>query len=248
MYLFKTRNIALSVFGHLFFGAVTNAPLIFIPQWALVVKNTTPITSGLYTLPFSLSEGVAVVLTGLAVTKTGRYRECLWLGSVCLLVGSSLLIVLGRESHVGEVIGFMIICGFGFGTCIQTLILTAQVGAEGKDMATATTACIFTRSLGSMVVVAVLSSVSENKRKTEFANAIARFPEYASAITQVSYNQSLIHQLDLPVDVFNQILDVFMKSMRSAFIALIPFSVLFFLTVICIEHKRLNTAKKVTIQ
>ncbi|KAJ1951379.1 hypothetical protein FBU59_000195 [Linderina macrospora] len=248
MYLFKTRNIALAVFGHLFFGAVTNAPLIFIPQWALVVKNTTPITSGLYTLPFSLAEGVSVVINGIIVTKTGRYRECLWFGSICLLVGSSLLIMLGRESPVGHVIGFMIICGFGFGACIQTLILTAQVGAEGKDMATTTTACIFMRSLGSMLVVAVLSSVSENKRKVEFANAIAKFPDFASAITQVSYNQSLIHQLSLPQEVYNQILDVFMKSMRAAFIALVPFSVLYVLIVAGVEHKRLNTVKKVTIQ
>ncbi|ORX69989.1 MFS general substrate transporter [Linderina pennispora] len=248
MYLFKTRNIALSVFGHLFYGAVVYAPLIFIPQWALVVKNTTPLTSSLYTIPMSIAEGIVVGLIGLAVTKTGRYRECLWFGSVCLLVAASLLITLDGNSSSGKVVGFMVLYGVGFGACIQTLLLTAQVCAEGKDSAATTAACLFIRSVGNMVVVAVLSSVSENKRKTEFAKVMALFPDYADSIARIAKNQSLIHKLALPDDVYNRVMDVFMKSMRSAFIALVPFAVIFLLIVLFIEHKRLSTVKKVTIQ
>ncbi|KAJ1951789.1 hypothetical protein EC988_003908 [Linderina pennispora] len=219
MYLFKTRNVALAVLGHLVFGAVTYAPLIFIPQWALVVKNTTPITSGLYTMPLPIAEGFAVVIAGVLVTRFGRYRECI-----------------------------MVLYGVGFGACIQTLILTAQVGAAGRDSATVTTACLFMRSLGSMIVVAVMSTVSENKRKTEFAKVTALFPDYADSIARISKSQSLIHRIALPDEVFRRIVEVFMTSMRSAFTALVPFSVLFFLAVLFVEHKRLNTVKKITIQ
>ncbi|KAJ1943135.1 hypothetical protein FBU59_003003 [Linderina macrospora] len=248
MYLFKTRNVALAVLGHLVFGAVTYAPLIFIPQWALVVKNTTPITSGLYTMPLPVAEGFAVVIAGILVTKFGRYRECLWFGATCLLVAATLLITLHRSTHSAEVIGIMVLYGIGFGACIQTLILTAQVSAAGRDSATSTTACLFMRSLGSMLVVAVLSSVSENKRKTEFAKVIANFPDYADAVAKITKNQSLIHRLPIPDELFRQIADVFMKSMRSAFIALVPFAVLYFILVFFIQHKRLNTVRKITIQ
>ncbi|ORX69948.1 MFS general substrate transporter [Linderina pennispora] len=248
MYLFKTRNVALAVLGHLVFGAVTYAPLIFIPQWALVVKNTTPITSGLYTMPLPIAEGFAVVIAGVLVTRFGRYRECLWFGGTCLLVAATLLITLHRNTHSAEVIGIMVLYGIGFGACIQTLILTAQVGAAGRDSATVTTACLFMRSLGGMIVVAVMSTVSENKRKTEFAKVMALFPNYADSIARISKSQSLIHRIALPDEVFHRIVEVFMKSMRSAFTALVPFSVLFFLAVLFVEHKRLNTVKKITIQ
>ncbi|KAJ2129778.1 hypothetical protein GGH17_003988 [Coemansia sp. RSA 788] len=242
--LLNTRNVALSLVGHLFFGAITYAPIMFIPQWALVVKNTTPITSGLYTLPFTLSESVAVMVAGIWVTRSGRYRECVWLGAVFLLAGLTPLVVLDQYSGLGKIIGFQIIAGAGFGLCIQTLILTAQASASGAHVAMATASCLFMRSLGAILVVAVLASVNGNKLTTEFARVSELFPEYKSQIARIIENQSLIHVLDLPPELFDAIVDAFMRGMRSAFIALIPFSVIYVLVVAFIRHIPLQQTKK----
>ncbi|KAJ2778505.1 hypothetical protein GGI15_004163 [Coemansia interrupta] len=225
--LLRTRNVALAFIGHLFFGAITYAPLMFVPQWALLVRITTPITSGLYTLPFTLSELVAVIITGVWVTKTGKYRECVWLGSVMLLCGLTPLVILDQNTGLGKLFGFLIVAGFGFGMCIQTLILTAQAGSDGMDSASATSVCLFMRSLGAILVVAVLSSVSGNVLHSEFAAASAQYPEYADQVALVSENQSLIHSLGLPDELFDRLVNSFMKGMRAAFVALIPFSALF---------------------
>ncbi|KAJ2072287.1 hypothetical protein GGH13_002784, partial [Coemansia sp. S155-1] len=230
LHLLRTRNVALSFIGHLFFGAVTYAQLMFIPQWALVVRNTTPITSGLYTLPFTLSEFVSVTISGLWVTHSGRYRECVWLGSVLLLSGVTPMILLDRDSSLGYIIGFQVIAGLGYGLCIQTLILTAQASSAGRDSASATSVCLFMRALGAILVVAVLSSVNGNKLTEEFAIIAKTYPEYASDIAKVAENQSLIHRLGLPPVVFDSLVNAFMKGMRAAFTALIPFSVLLLLT------------------
>ncbi|KAJ2007349.1 hypothetical protein H4R26_000831 [Coemansia thaxteri] len=247
MHLLRTRNIALSFLGHLFFGAITYAPLMFIPQWALVVRNTTPITSGLYTLPFTLAELVAVVAAGAWVTRSGRYRECVWLGSALLLAGLTPLVLLDQYSGLGYIIGFQLVAGLGFGLCIQTLILTAQASASGRDSAAATSVCIFMRSLGAILVVAVLSSVNGNKLRSEFANVSKDYPDYSNAIAKIAENQTLIHQLDLPLIVFDRLVNAFMEGMRAAFTALIPFSALFLLTVVGIRHCPLKTTRKVTI-
>ncbi|KAJ2542724.1 hypothetical protein GGF49_002674 [Coemansia sp. RSA 1853] len=242
--LLNTRNVALSLIGHLFFGAITYAPLMFIPQWALVVKNTTPITSGLYTLPFTLSESVAVMVTGVWVTRSGRYRECVWLGACFLLAGLTPLVVLDQYSGLGRIIGFQIIAGVGFGLCIQTLILTAQASASGAYVSMVTASCLFMRSLGAILVVAVLASVNGNKLTTEFAHAMEVFPEYKSQIARIVENQSLIHVLDIPPELFDALVDAFMRGMRSAFIALVPFSVIYVLVVAFIRHVPLQQTKK----
>ncbi|KAJ2068290.1 hypothetical protein GGI08_000949 [Coemansia sp. S2] len=244
LHLLRTRNVALSFIGHLFFGAVTYAQLMFIPQWALVVRNTTPITSGLYTLPFTLSEFVSVMISGLWVTRSGRYRECVWLGSVLLLSGVTPMILLDRDSSLGYIIGFQVISGLGYGLCIQTLILTAQASSTGRDSASATSVCLFMRALGAILVVAVLSSVNGNKLTEEFAIIAKTYPEYASDIAKVAENQSLIHRLGFPPVVFDSLVNAFMKGMRAAFTALIPFSVLLLLTVAGIENRPLQTVKK----
>ncbi|KAJ2159459.1 hypothetical protein GGF46_003003 [Coemansia sp. RSA 552] len=240
--LLKSRNVALALIGHLFFGAVTYAPLMFIPQWALVVKNTTPITSGLYTLPLTISESFAVVFAGYWTTRTGRYREWVWLGSVLLLAGLTPLMSLDQYSGLGLIIGFQIIAGVGFGLCIQTLILTAQTGATGDKVALATTSCLFMRSLGTILVVSVLASVNGNKLTSGLSQISAQYPDYQEDIARIAKNQSLIHTLDLPPDLFDRLVDAFMQGMRAAFIALIPFSAIFVLVAAPIKHIPLRRA------
>ncbi|KAJ1744889.1 hypothetical protein LPJ62_006407 [Coemansia sp. RSA 2167] len=108
----------------------------------------------------------------------------------------------------------------------------------------ATASCLFMRSLGAILVVAVLASVNGNKLTTEFARVSELFPEYKSQIARIIENQSLIHVLDLPPELFNAIVDAFMRGMRSAFIALIPFSVIYVLVVAFIRHIPLQQTKK----
>ncbi|KAJ1903459.1 hypothetical protein LPJ81_003043 [Coemansia sp. IMI 209127] len=246
--LLRTRNVTLAFVGHLFFGAITYAPLIFIPQWALVVKNTTPITSGLYTLPMSLAESIFVLVTGYLVTKTGRYREILWAGSIFLLAGLTPFITFDQHTGLGRIIGFQILVGAGFGACIQNLVLTAQVSAIGYDSAVATSVCIFMRSLGSILVVAVLSSVNGNIRQSKFDQILTAYPDYASSINRIAENQSLIHTLDIPQALFDDITNAFMKGMHGAFIALIPFSAIFVLSMAGVKHEPLGKAKKPTLR
>ncbi|KAJ2310663.1 hypothetical protein IWW51_004126 [Coemansia sp. RSA 2702] len=242
--LLRTRNVALALIGHLFFGAVTYAPAMFIPQWALVVKNTTPITSGLYTLPFSVPESFAVLAAGFWVTRTGRYRECVWLGSGLLLAGLTPLVVLDQHSGLGKIIGFQLIAGIGMGLCLLTLIFTAQASASGAHMASATATCLFMRSLGAILVVAVLASVNGNRLQSEFARIGAQYPDHRMDIERIAQNQSLIHVLDLPADLFDALVDAFMRGMRAAFIALIPFSAIFVLVAAAIKHVPLQQTHK----
>ncbi|KAJ2557448.1 hypothetical protein EV175_001340 [Coemansia sp. RSA 1933] len=246
--LLRTRNVCLSFVGHLFFGAATYAPLIFIPQWALVVKNTTPITSGLYTLPMSLAESVFVFVGGYLVTMTGRYREVLWAGSIVLLCGLTPFITFDQYTRLGRIIGFQVLVGAGFGACIQNLVLAAQVSSIGYDSAVATSVCIFMRSLGAILVVAVVSSVNGNIRRSKFDQILTEYPEYASSINSIAENQLLIHKLDIPQALFDDLTTAFMKGMHGAFIALIPFSVLFVLSMVWIKHEPLSKTKKPTLR
>ncbi|KAJ1769903.1 hypothetical protein IW140_001914 [Coemansia sp. RSA 1813] len=246
--LLRTRNVTLAFVGHLFFGSVTYAPLIFIPQWALVVKNTTPITSGLYTLPMSFAESISVLIAGLLVAKTGRYREILWLGSLFLLVGLTPFVTFDQHTGLGRIIGFQVLVGVGFGACIQNLVLAAQVSAIGYDSAIATSVCIFMRSLGSILVVAVMSSVNNNILRSRLDRIQTSYPEYASDINRIAENQSLIHKLAIPQSLFDDISTAFMKGMHGAFIALIPFSVLYVLSVSGVKHVPLAKIRKNTLR
>ncbi|KAJ2587256.1 hypothetical protein H4R99_008211 [Coemansia sp. RSA 1722] len=75
-----------------------------------------------------------------------------------------------------------------------------------------------------------------------------QYPGYADEIARVRENQSLIHKLELPQELVDLLISGFMKSMRATFIALIPFSTLFVVSVAGIKHVPLRKTKKTTIQ
>ncbi|KAJ1931471.1 hypothetical protein EC988_009777, partial [Linderina pennispora] len=144
--LLKSRNIALSSFSFLFFGAAVYGPIMFIPQWAIIVKNASNIESGLYLLPMMVALIISATASGLVMSSTGRYREIIWLSGVLLVIGNSLLVMLDQNASLAKIIGPLFVTGLGFGCANQSLSIVEQANAAVKDMATATTLGLFLRS------------------------------------------------------------------------------------------------------
>ncbi|KAJ1797003.1 hypothetical protein LPJ59_003403, partial [Coemansia sp. RSA 2399] len=146
-----------------------------------------------------------------------------------------------------KVIGFQIIAGIGSGTCTQILVFAAQVAASSYDSAAVTSICIFLRTIGSVIVVAVLSSVNSNILHSNFDRLSSTYPEYKVAIQRVSENQSLIGKLGLPQFLVDALTTAFIKGIRGAFIALVPFSALFALSTFGFKHIPLRKFREATI-
>ena len=84
--LFKTRTttgILVSVFLHAisFFAASYYVPLYF------QILGSSATGAGVRQLPLSLGSSVFAVISGLAVTKSGRYRPVLWFGWTVMTLG-----------------------------------------------------------------------------------------------------------------------------------------------------------------
>ncbi|KAJ1850674.1 hypothetical protein LPJ73_003337, partial [Coemansia sp. RSA 2703] len=51
--LLRRRNVALSAVAHFFYGAAAYGPIVFVPQWALLVCGSDAISAGTRLLPFT---------------------------------------------------------------------------------------------------------------------------------------------------------------------------------------------------
>ncbi|KAJ2161145.1 hypothetical protein GGF46_001735 [Coemansia sp. RSA 552] len=246
--LLAIRNVALSAVGHFFYGAAGYGPIVFVPQWALLVRGASAISAGVHLLPFTIGSVITSVLGGFVMTRTGRYRRLIVAGALLLGVGNGLLIMLDQHSSVKLQIGVLFLSGLGAGACIQPIMMAAQAAVSGHDMAAATSLCAFLRSLGGIMCVAILSSIMHSVIRADLTELAVSHPSYIFTIVQVADNQSAIYAEGVPEELRQLVVGVYMKSMRMSFYALLPFSILLLLVTLGFEHLELNRQRKRTIK
>ncbi|KAI8320772.1 MFS general substrate transporter [Martensiomyces pterosporus] len=246
--LLVVRNVSLSAIGHFFYGAAGYGPIVFIPQWALLVKGASAISAGMHLLPFTIGTVITSVAGGFVMVRTGRYRRLIILGAILLAVGNGLLVLLDEKSTTALQIGILFLSGLGAGACIQPIMMAAQAAVSGRDMAAVTTLCAFLRSLGAILCVAILSSIMHSVVREQLTRLAIKYPQYMVTLMRVGENQSIIYAKEVPEELRRMVVHVFMCAIRLAFYALLPFSMLLFLATVGFEHLELNRQRKKTIE
>ncbi|KAJ2819515.1 hypothetical protein FBU31_005503 [Coemansia sp. 'formosensis'] len=245
--LFRIRNFAVSSAASLLFGFAINGATLFIPQWALVVRNASEITAGAYLLSFCVGMVLSSVICGIVVSKTGRCREAIVVGSALLLLGNCLLLTLDTQG-VAKIIGFLFIGGLGVGCCMQPISLIGQASVSGQDMASSTTTFLFFRSLGMVLAVSVLSNVIQNMLHEQATDIVQQFPASASLIARILKNTSLLYTPNVPANLQLAIIEAYSKSIHMAFIVLAAFTGVYFILALGFKHVKFKTVLKPTIR
>ncbi|KAI9505386.1 major facilitator superfamily domain-containing protein [Coemansia spiralis] len=245
--LFRNRNVCLSVIGQFFIGIAMFVPLFFIPIWFTIVKDSSAIASGLHLLPYLLSISLVSVVSGFIVTKTGRYRALVIVGSAIMVVGAGLMILFDEHTNQGKQIGFMFLMGFGIGLNIQILLIVVQTAAEIKNMAAATTLFLFMRILGSSIGIAIMQSIFQNVALPKINSLASQHPEYASTLIASFNDQSLIYKSGLPNDVRAALVHIYVLGLQKVFIANVPFAALGLILTFPLKHIPLRTNFKPTL-
>ncbi|KAJ1734588.1 hypothetical protein LPJ72_002273 [Coemansia sp. Benny D160-2] len=248
--LFRIRNVTASAIGSLCLGACVYSPMMFIPQWELSVKRASEISSGLHLLPLVLGMVISATFAGIYIARIGRYLELIWACGVLMAVGNSLLLLLDENSSNAQRLGFLVITGLGLGLGVQTMIIAAQCAVKGLDMAATTTLVIFTRTLGGILGLSVLSSVFNNRLRTEAAALVEKYPQYALIIRDSLDDQSILGKKgsSLPPDLMKGLINMFQEALNKVFLALIPFSGLLVLSTLLFTQVKLNQRRKKTIK
>ncbi|GAB3154796.1 hypothetical protein GCM10027290_49800 [Micromonospora sonneratiae] len=223
--LFRRRTFALANAAGFVLGLVMFGSIIFIPLYLQIVKGASPTRSGLLMLPMMAGVIVTSVLTGRAMSRTGRYKWYPVAGSVVLLVGMLLFTRLQVATSLWLAFGYMVVIGVGLGLCMQSLILAAQNAVDLRDLGAGTSAATFFRSLGGSFGVAILGAVLSTRLNSELSGrmpaALAQLPpEQAAAVGgggDISINEPA-KILALPEPVRAAIQESFVSSLHLVFL------------------------------
>ncbi|ORX66843.1 hypothetical protein DL89DRAFT_275801 [Linderina pennispora] len=247
MRLFQNRNVGLMLVLNIFLGAVVFGPTFYIPIYFSVVKNASAIGSGLRLLPFMLPITFCSIFCGIFTSKTGRYRELIWVGGAITTLGIGLLALLNEHSSAGASIGILLVSGIGVGFCLQPTMIALQTAAEPRDMATATTLFVSVRTLGGTISLAIFQAVLQNAIKPKLLVLSQQFPEYAAHIASTVDRQSNIYSPGIPEDLRNDIVVAYVDALRLVFYAMIPFAAMILVCTLPARHVPLKTQMTKTI-
>ncbi len=152
--VFSTANVALFLLGAAFMGVV-----VFLPLFMVNVVGVSATRAGISLIPLSLGMFVGSVGSGQIVARTGNYKMLLLGGGAILLVAVLLLSGMTTGTTFGQVFGYMLICGLGFGPSMPLYTLAVQNAVPLQLIGQSTSASQFFRQIGGAVGAAVMGTL-----------------------------------------------------------------------------------------
>lgn len=157
--LFRMPGVALLLACGFMLGLVMYPAVLFVPTFLQTVVGTTATSSGVMLLPLVGGVTLASFVCGILMSRTGRYRVFLIVGSSLMTTGYALLTRLTADAEPWHVLAISPVIGLGIGAISPTLTVAVQNAVDRGDLGVATSTLQFVRMLGMALGTAAYGAV-----------------------------------------------------------------------------------------
>ena len=231
--IFSVASVAAVLIGAVLFGA-----LIYIPLFVQGVIGGSATNSGVVLIPLSLGWVVTSILSGLVISRTGRYRMFPIVGSAVVAAGFWLLTGMTAQTSSLTVAGYLLVIGFGMGLTVQVYVLAVQNAVEPRDMGIAIASTQFFRSIGGTFAVAAFGSILTSRLASELT---AHLGTAAKRINPQGLLQSPTIARHLPPDLVDGVRASLAAALHPVYLTCFVIAVLAFGTSFFLKELPLRT-------
>ena len=209
------------VVGFAMFGALT-----YLPQYEQIVKGVSPTASGLRLLPLMAGLLATSITSGQLISRWGRYKVFPIFGTAMLTLGLYLLSRLSPSTTTLASSLYMFVLGVGIGATMQVLVIAVQNAVEYADLGAGTSGTTFFRSIGGSFGTAVFGAIFDNVLPGHISSALGglKLPPGVG----ITSGASPAVLAKLPVPLHAALISGYSASIRTVFLAAVPFGVLAF--------------------
>ena len=172
LWLFKEPIIAVSSIAVFMLGVGMFGVILYVPLFMQGVLLVSAKNSGVLLTPLLLGAVVGSIAAGQLVSRLGKYKLLVIIGSALTTVGMFLMATMDKQTTHGQVVLYMVVAGLGMGLMQPIYTLIVQNVSPPAHIGAATASTQFFRSIGSTVGVAVFGSVLLTQYHEEFQRAI----------------------------------------------------------------------------
>jgi EmrB/QacA subfamily drug resistance transporter len=155
----RERTTALAIIASLAVGMAMFGGAVFLGQYFQIGRGYSPTEAGLLTIPMMVGVLGSSVVAGRMITRSGRIKPYVVVGSVILVGGFLMLGIIDHATPLTVISAGMLLVGVGVGMTMQNLVLAVQNTVALRDVGAASSSVAFFRSLGGTIGVSVLGAV-----------------------------------------------------------------------------------------
>lgn len=248
--LFKNRTFTMSVIASVAVGLAMFSTSVYLGQYMQLARGKTPTESGLLTIPMMAGVLLSSTLAGQLITRFGKWKRFVVVGSVMLFVGLIMMGQLRYDTSFWYVGVSMFIMGCGVGMCMQNLVLVVQNTADPRQMGVASSAVAFFRSLGGTAGMSAMGAVLAHQVAAYLSEGLGRLTEMTPEVLQgieTLKSGALPKISELPAPLVEIVESAYGHGIGNIFLVASPVAVIAVIAIALIPNIPLGTQTNVEV-
>ncbi|MQA34633.1 MDR family MFS transporter [Modestobacter roseus] len=186
MSLFRSRSFVVATALGAAVGLGMFSAVAFVPTFLQMASGTSAANSGLLMLPMMGGLFITAIGSGIATTRTGRYKVFPVVGVATVAAAMAWMTTLSGQTPVWVVGSQLFVMGLGLGLIMQIVVLVAQNAVSARDIGSATATNNYFREVGATLGVAVFGTIFTSRLAENLGGALAANAQEAAAAGIVS--------------------------------------------------------------
>ncbi|WP_423261097.1 MDR family MFS transporter [Herbiconiux sp. 11R-BC] len=244
MTLFKNRTFWLAVIASISVGVAMFGTSVFLSQYMQLARGKTPTESGLYTIPMIAGVLVSSIVIGQVISRTGKWKRYMVIGSVLLTIGLALMSTIRYDTSFGLVFLFMFVMGAGVGMVMQNLVLIVQNAVDPRQIGTASASVAFFRSLGGTIGVSVMGAVLGSRITTLITDGLVKLGVDPSSVGSLD-GGGIPNLSTLPDPMRILVESAYGEAVGDVFLLGVPLAVISIIAIALLPNRTLGTKTSV---
>lgn len=245
LFLFKDRTMVLATIATISVGIAMFGATTFLSEYFQTSRGMSPTAAGLMSLCMVGGLMVLGIVSGKAITDTGRWKGWLVGGMAVAVLGTVLLATIDAHTSLWAVGAYMAVLGCGLGATQQNLLLAVQNNVDQANIGAASSLVNFFRSMGGAVGVSALGAVLAHDVTSDVTSGVAKL--VAQGTLRPEDVGSLGHGAvpdvaALPGPLRTVFENAFGDATGHIFVYTVPFALVALIAVCFIKETRLRTS------
>ena len=239
--LFRNRTFTFAVIASLSVGVAMFGTSVFLGQYMQLARGQSPTMAGILTLPMVLGLLISSMVAGALISKYGKWKPYMIVGSVLLAAGLFLMSTIEYDTNFVIVSVYMAMMGLGIGMVMQNLVLVVQNSVDVSVVGAASSSVAFFRSLGGTIGVSVMGAVLGTKVSGYITDGLTDAGVDPSALGSGESTTSIPDLSTVPAPIRTIIESAYGQGVADVFLIAAPLAIITIVFVCLLPNVELGT-------
>ena len=216
------------------------AAIGFVPTFLQMSSGTSAAASGLLMLPMMVGLIGTSIGSGIAITRTGKYKIFPILGTIVTAIAMVAMTTLAADTPIWLICIYLFVFGAGLGLIMQVVVLVTQNSVDASMIGTATSTNNYFREVGASLGVAVFGTIFTTRLTDNLTDVFAGAGASASDAANATATLDPQTLSQLPDALRDGVVTAYADALAPVFWYLLPFIGLAFVLALFLRQIKLS--------